>query len=537
MKYLWVVCSAFCLFSCGPGEPENTIDTAPDTIPETTSIDLPPKLAEQPPSDLIQIGPYTADGGVDCDGFPRLNLETYGGLCVGIIASADAPTSDGTRGLRFPRTIIQHPVKDSMLIVDMGGWTQNRGALFELDGGTLSPVLRNLNLPHGLRLGTDGKLYIGEVHRLIRIDLSADDPAATLEVVLDDLPFEDAEGKLRRHPLKEFVFNENGNLFLNMGSQTDRCLPATDDVCFEEAQNSAALWEYEYLGDGQWSDQPVEIYRGLRNSMALAAHPSGTVVQAENSSDFKSERFPREELNIIAPGQHYGWPYCLEMMEPDPEWTGRNCQGDYAWPADLLPAHGAPLGMTYYNASLPGLNDTLIIPLHGYRAPGHRVLALDVDEKGRPTSPARDIVFGWQASDTGPRGAPVGISAARDGSLWLVEDKNKTVLRIAAETYATSQTPRELLPKMPKDLPHDPVYAALHTDIFKPKCAACHSAFMGYAENGLASLTYEGWLRDDGTGQSVLMDRLTRTDGKRMPIDEPLSEAELALVEAWLKGS
>ena len=41
----------------------------------------------------------------------------------------------------------------------------------------------------------------------------------------------------------------------------------------------------------------------------------------------------------------------------------------------------------------------------------------------------------------GPKGAPVELLVARDGAIWLVEDKNGTVLRVGSERYAAPRAP------------------------------------------------------------------------------------------------
>ena len=41
---------------------------------------------------------------------------------------------------------------------------------------------------------------------------------------------------------------------------------------------------------------------------------------------------------------------------------------------------------------------------------------------------------GWNAvAGTRPMGAPVGLGVAPDGAIWVAEDKNGTILRIAAD--------------------------------------------------------------------------------------------------------
>ena len=73
-----------------------------------------------------------------------------------------------------------------------------------------------------------------------------------------------------------------------------------------------------------------------------------------------------------------------------------------------------------------------MIALHGYRAQGHRLIALPIDEEGRPTGPLKDLVRGWElVPGDHPQGAPVAVFAQGDGSILVTEDHNGTLLRLA----------------------------------------------------------------------------------------------------------
>ena len=66
-----------------------------------------------------------------------------------------------------------------------------------------------------------------------------------------------------------------------------------------------------YLGDNKWSPNFTIMAQGLRNSVAMARHTSGTLLEADNGVDFAPADTPFEELNVLRQGAHYGWPYCL----------------------------------------------------------------------------------------------------------------------------------------------------------------------------------------------------------------------------------
>ena len=59
--------------------------------------------------------------------------------------------------------------------------------------------------------------------RIFRFDPLAKDPAGTLEVVVTGLP--DNKLHYNRHPLTHFLFDQDGDLLVNVGAPTDHCVP------------------------------------------------------------------------------------------------------------------------------------------------------------------------------------------------------------------------------------------------------------------------------------------------------------------------
>jgi len=114
------------------------------------------------------------------------------------------------------------------------------------------------------------------------------------------------------------------------------------------------------------------------------------------------------------------------------------------------------LAMLFYDGAMfPELRGRMLISWHGYRRAGGRIMAVDTTAEGAPVTAmrARYAIYprssmpypvaapapqgrlltpGWDAvSGQHPRGAPVGLAAARDGSIWVADDRNGAVLRIA----------------------------------------------------------------------------------------------------------
>ncbi|MEK9281561.1 MULTISPECIES: PQQ-dependent sugar dehydrogenase [unclassified Bradyrhizobium] len=481
--------------------------------------------------------------------FPRIQLDMKAGFCAGLVASEDDR-------LKFPRSIIQVPGRDLFVIADMGGWGHTDGRLLLLDphaseGKRLKELLTKLEYPFGLVLGPDKKLYASTAETIFRFDPLAEDPRSTVETIIHRLPgrritLPDGTGlDESAHPLKQFVFDRNGRLFVNIGSHSDDCItPAPirkPCAAAEGAEAMAAIWLFTPPAGGVFPalkpndpDPPHRVYaRGLRNSMALALHPNFpdagyAFLQGENGRDLPDVFKPNEEINAIEQGRHYGWPYCYDLSTPSPEFKSvlqsgpyrSLCTGKalYKAPLSLMPPHGAPLAMLYYHgAKFPELEGKLLVGLHGYRPTGSRVLIYDVDDHGFPkpspapvryhvscaaeatrsfqtdggevaAAPFEELIAGWhRVNGTRPQGAPVGMTVAEDGAIWLVEDKNQTVIRIdrasndapqplSCDTRSPAQID-QLTAFVAKDAQNRVRLATLRKGLVEKHCMGCHSDF------------------------------------------------------------
>lgn len=410
--------------------------------------------------------PYAAPQGI-CDGFPRLNIGMAPGLCAGLVTG---PTqAAATRRLRMPRGLLEL-TPDTWLVTDLGGWSGKKGAVWRLridanHATHVDAIITTLELPHSIAWGPGRRVYVSQMGRIFRFDPSATDPAATIETVIADLPGNKLHA--HRHPIASFLFDADGALLVNVGAPSDQCLSAqgkaTAPTCLESEQGeqSASLRRYASTGPDTWSAQYTVHAAGLRNSIALARHPSGTILQGENSYDFEARLRPFEEINLIEAGKHYGWPYCYDNHTPTPGWKHlavAHCDDSrFTAPTLLLPPHASPLAMLWYDGSLfPELQGKLLVTWHGFRSVGGRIAAYETDAQGLPlrTKHATFPVYGGTPLPYGsknaaeafiltpkwdklvgvrPQGSPVGLAVASDGAIWTTDDRAGLVIRIAKD--------------------------------------------------------------------------------------------------------
>lgn len=379
---------------------------------------------------------YTPQG--RCGPHERVAIDQVpAGHCVALVA-------DEAQGLKAPRRILE-VAAGRLWVIDMGSWMPRQGRLLEL---TLPPgaarasvrtLAEGLDRPLGLALGPDGQVWIGEATQLWRTPVPPPGAAIQRQVMLSGLPGDGA------HPLKEIAFGPGDTLYVNLGSATDSCrndaqqqpLPCPELTGSAPGQNSdgtrprAAVYRAQLDRQDGWKPRTFEPYAsGLRNSVALTVLPSGVVLQGENSIDYPDASAPPEELNRLQAGRHYGWPYCVGNGTPARGYEQRyDCRRSAA-PAQLWPAHAAPLHLLLGPEGSP-FAGVLLVAWHGHRATGQRVMRIDLGPDGLPRGKPRPLLAGWQAkAGVRPSGRPTGMAIDRAGRLWVVEDFNRTVLLV-----------------------------------------------------------------------------------------------------------
>lgn len=470
---------------------------------------------------------YTTEG--TCDGLPKLkNLKTPPGVCVGLVA----------QGIKRARGIAELPNGD-LVVAEMAGWVQDRGAVWllrRMPDKTYSKtrVAKMIDKPSGVAVGPDGLPYIGTPKGVFRFDpyektadpipktgkfrASPDYKQPRFTTVIDDFP--NVPGA--RHPLAKFVFGRGSDawtIFANVGSFSDVCEqgakakpPSGYPMPCPEADGDKPLGivrRYVLTADKHVANGFTVLAKGLRNSMALVVHPtSNALIQAENSRDTIDKHdasltasegdLPHEELNVIVPGAHYGWPYCYDNGAPSPEYRGRVDCANFTNPALLLPGHSAPLGMAYYDGAMfpPSYKGNLLVTYHGYRTTGHRLVVVPVDANGIPGGgEPLDIVRGWEKSADGrdPLGAPVDVMVAKDGSIYVTEDKNDDVLRVFFDPSKGDGAPMRPLPPVKPVVSADEkerceqlarrtdAFSKVQRDVIDVECVSCHGVGPGFA--------------------------------------------------------
>jgi glucose/arabinose dehydrogenase len=277
-------------------------------------------------------------------------------------------------------------------------------------------IATGLDLPTGLAFYQDGSLYIGEARQVVH--LAKPDSQGIFQqrkVILSNLP----EGGYTAHAV---VFSPEGSkLYVSIGSSCN--------VCFESDSRRATVIQSDPDGSNE-----LVFARGLGNPGGLAFRPGADQLWAANSGrQLLGNEIPPDTLQILHQGQDYGWPGCNAGRIADPQ-TGDSgsCKG-IALPTVELPAHSAPLGLTFYSGGqFPSeYQGNLFIALHGSwsreLSRGYKIVRIQF-ENGRP-GPAQDFATGWMHNNAA-WGRPADVITANDGSLLVSDDEGGIIYRI-----------------------------------------------------------------------------------------------------------
>jgi glucose/arabinose dehydrogenase len=279
------------------------------------------------------------------------------------------------------------------------------------------------------RPGTS-ELYVGERPRVTRLLLDGF-KVIERDVVIPDLPAQ------RGHHTTTVLFDDADKLYVSVGS--------TCNVCEEEDPRLATVWLYNADGSNGRL-----FMKGLRNAVGLARNPlTGEIWASNNGRDLMGDDIPPETVYILQDGADAGWPYCHAGDIPDPDYGsppsippnsgGEDdaCAGVTA-PVVKMQAHAAPLGLTFYDASLfpAEYQGDLFIALHGSwnrSIPvGYQILRVPIDN-GQVAGEVEAFATGWLLENLDSTGRPVDVVVAADGALLVSDDKAGLIYRIAPQ--------------------------------------------------------------------------------------------------------
>jgi glucose/arabinose dehydrogenase len=276
---------------------------------------------------------------------------------------------------------------------------------------------------HGLSLHK-GKMYIVAVREVYVADVNGDGTLGVPKILIDDLP----DGG--QHPNRTIAFGPDNKMYISVGS--------TCNSCPEPNPENATMLRAEEDGSNR------KIFaKGLRNTIGYAWHPETNALWGmDHGIDWLGDDEQKEEVNQIAQGADYGWPYIYGEGKYNP---GDRPKGDTTYkqylqkttlPALTYQAHSAPMAMAFYSGAMfPGeyKNDAFVAMRGSWNRSepvGYKIVRMHF-ENGKPVR-FDDFVTGFIVNNNKAHfGRLVGVTVHKDGSLLFSDDTNGVICRVS----------------------------------------------------------------------------------------------------------
>jgi glucose/arabinose dehydrogenase len=340
--------------------------------------------------------------------------------------------------LENPRLLRTAPNGDIFLAnSEAGKITVFRGVDKDGHPEQTSVFATGLHQPFGIAFYPKGDnpqyIFIGDTDQIVRFpyhngDLKASGPMVNIA----ELP---GGGRLRGggHWTRDLVFSKDGSkLFASVGSHSNVDDP---DSHPEEKDRADVL---EFTPEGKF----VKVYAyGIRNCVGETINPAtGQLWCSTNERDVLGNNLVPDYVTHVEEGGFYGWPWYYMGVKggvQDPRHPGKHpeLQGKVITPDVLVNPHFASLEMTFYEGSqFPAeFKGDGFAAEHGSwnrkLRTGYEVIRIPM-KNGKATGEYEDFLTGFTVGDGGVWGRPVGVTVAKDGSLFVSDDGSHSIWHV-----------------------------------------------------------------------------------------------------------
>jgi mono/diheme cytochrome c family protein len=270
------------------------------------------------------------------------------------------------------------------------------------------------------------------------------------------------------HPMHPFIIDKDGNLFVDLGSETNACeeknrvpLSPGRKPCIEK-ETRGGIWRYDANQLNQTFSAAERYATGIRNGEGMAIDSDGRLFVTQHGrdqllqdwsrlyTDARGPFLPAEELMVLKQGADYGWPECYfdgfqKKLVLAPEYGGDGGKtvglcAERSAPVAFFPAHWAPNALLIDSDShFPApYRDGAFIAFHGSwnRTPaaqaGYNVVFQPLSA-GKVTRPYVLFADGFAGASKEPGRAafrPTGLAAGPDGALYIADDSHGRIWRV-----------------------------------------------------------------------------------------------------------
>ena len=340
-------------------------------------------------------------------------------------------------GFRDPRFLLTAPNGDIFVVESRANQIK---VLRDTNGDGKPDVTeifaeKDLNKPFGIAFyppNDDSQfLYVANTDGVIRFpyrngDLKARGPAEQLGARLSGGA---AHLRSEGHWTRDIVFSPDGKkMYVSIGSRSN---------VSDSASEADRARIFEFNPDG--TERKVFAW-GIRNAVGIAFRPgTNELWMSTNERDEIGEDLPPDYISSVRPGGFYGWPWFYIGNHQDPRHKGKHPElaGKVILPDVLVQAHSASLNLCFYTGDqFPSeYKGDIFAAFHGswnrIKRTGYKVVRVPFDKStGKPRGEYEDFVTGFITPEGKVWGRPVGITVAKDGSLLISEDGDKTIWRV-----------------------------------------------------------------------------------------------------------
>jgi len=323
----------------------------------------------------------------------------------------------------------------------------------------ISTFASGLSLPFGIAFYPAGEnpkwVYIGNTDSVVRFPYKSGDLVATgaPEKIVPELPgFAQLRGG--GHWTRDIVFTKDGqHMLVSVGSGSNVDDADTHPNEFHRAD------VLEYTPAGKF--EKVYAY-GIRNCVGEAINPiTGSLWCSVNERDNLGNHLVPDYVTSVPEGGFFGWPWYYmgghrdpRLQDPCANGTGPNPQAPaltaeqaanckrmniaskVITPDVLVQPHMASLEMVFYpsGGSFPGYGGDAFAAEHGSwnrkNRAGYEVVRIPM-KNGKATGEYEDFLTGFVTADGQVWGRPVGVTVAKDGSLFVSDDGTRSVWHVS----------------------------------------------------------------------------------------------------------
>jgi glucose/arabinose dehydrogenase len=325
------------------------------------------------------------------------------------------------------------------------------------DSGERTVVASAMETPalegvHGIAFH-EGRVYLASIKSVVSGAVADDGTFSGLATLVSDLP----DGG--QHPNRTIAVGPDGLLYVSVGSDCNACAESNSEHASMlrlkldgSAASNPANPQHPMLAHNPMSKISPRVWSsGLRNTLGFDWHPvTNELWGVDQGSDGVGADVPPEEINHLAGGKSYGWPYCYDGRKSDPtvDEPSQTLSKEQYCPTTEphvapIQAHSSPIAFLFYTGGQfpAGYRNDAFLVLRGswdrQYPVGYKVVHIHFADGVPAPLPGtndsvEDFLSGFLIEDGKAHfGRIAGLAVDAAGSLMVADDSNGMIYRVS----------------------------------------------------------------------------------------------------------